>query len=96
MVSIFKYQFDIVDEFVLEMPETSKVLTVQLQVGRSKGDGVPCLWAMVDTNMPMIDRHFTVKGTGHEINIEEKLDYIGTIQQMRGRLVWHVFERRTK
>jgi len=97
MVSIFKYPFSIYsmkhnrinDNFSIPMPDKSQILTVQMQSVRN----VPCIWAIVDTHMPFIDRHFTIKGTGHPIGVEESLKYIGTIQEWGGGFVWHVFER---
>lgn len=80
--TIWKYPFQIDDEFEIEMPEGAQVLTAQVQ------GSTPCLWALVNPEAPKTKRKFFVYGTGHEIN-EEGVAYIGSIQ-MNG-FVWHVF-----
>lgn len=80
--TIWKYPFQIDDEFEIEMPEGAQVLTAQVQ------GSTPCLWVLVNPEAPKTKRKFFVYGTGHEI-IEEGIAYIGSIQ-MNG-FVWHVF-----
>ncbi len=77
MISIFKYPFEVQDDFIIAMPPTAQILTVQIQ------NGIPCIWAMVDTDMLVEERKFTIKGTGHSVSLEEqlKLKYIGTFQE---------------
>jgi hypothetical protein len=81
MLTIYKYQFEIKDDIVIEMPEISDILSIQVQ------DGMPTMWARVDTNSKTFRRHFIVLGTGHEVRLT--LPYRGTIQ-LDG-LVWHIF-----
>ncbi len=86
MVKILKYPFDIADEVTLNMPENSRVLSVQLQ------DNRPTLWAMVSTEMPMENRIFKIYDTGEELaNGSTPKKYIGTLQ-MDG-FVKHIFEK---
>lgn len=87
MISIFKYQLEKLDTFTIKMPRDAKILTVQAQ------RGMPCIWAMVDTTHEQVDRHFVIIGTGHEIQASEKLNYIGTFQELGGALIWHLFEK---
>lgn len=82
MKSIWKFK---ITQPEVEMPMGAKILTVQSQ------HNVPTIWAIVNTEEDMKKRTFIVVGTGHEIP-KGKLNYIGTIQQMTGMLVWHVFE----
>ena len=83
MQTIYKYPFEVKNEFTLAMPEGAQVLTVQLQ-----GE-TPCIWAMVDHDTPMIERTFAVFGTGHPLP-KKKSMYISTFQQPP--FVWHLFE----
>jgi hypothetical protein len=84
MKSIYKYPLKITDIQTIEMPNNSKILTVQMQ------SGTPCLWVLVDDNQTnLIDRReILVIGTGHEfVSVG---DYIGTFQV--ATCVFHVFE----
>ncbi|MGH7901606.1 MAG: DUF7352 domain-containing protein [Thermodesulfobacteriota bacterium] len=84
---IYKYQLEITDNQIIKMPVGAKILTVDTQ-----GDDNVCLWALVDPNMEYKDRKIRIIGTGHPIEDWEKLEYIGTAQQLSGGLIWHVFE----
>ncbi len=81
MNTIYKYQFNIEDEIIIEMPEMSEILSIQVQ------DGVPTMWVRVDTNKPILRRHFNVYGTGHQVRLIQ--NHYGTIQ-FNG-FVWHIF-----
>jgi hypothetical protein len=90
MKTIFKYEFNITDEFFLTLPKDAIVLTVQTQ------RNVPVLWALVDPEAPTENRYFALRGTGHNADdLEENKDahYVGTFQMQGGALVFHLFER---
>lgn len=70
----------------LRMPADSKVLSVQMQ-----GDE-PQLWALVDDQMPLVERQFCIYGTGYAVPADHG-PYVGTFQTHGGELVWHVFEK---
>ena len=84
---IYKYDIPIEEFFSIEMPEHSKILTLQVQ--RS----VPRIWALAEirAGTVMEKRHFMIKGTGHAIDTENH-EYIGTFQQNCGYFIWHLFE----
>lgn len=86
MKKIFKYLLEIIEEQIKLIPKNGEILTVQTQ-----NDEV-YLWALIDPNMDYEDRKIRIIGTGHPIDDWEKLQYIGTTQQMNGQLIWHVFE----
>lgn len=85
MITVHKFQFQIEDEFTIEMPRGAQLLHVALQ------HDVPCVWAVVITTEPMVKRRFRLAGTGH------LLDYtgnpVGSFFQADGALVWHLFDR---
>jgi hypothetical protein len=87
MLTIYKYQFETTDEFFLQMPEGSRILSVHVQ--RDK----PCMWAAVDPGRLLIDRRFVVYGTGHPIDPAEydSLSFVGTYLLHGGQLVFHLF-----
>lgn len=89
MKSIWKYPLPVTDVVSIRMPVGAVVLTVQLRWTQV------CLWAMVDTDAPTMEtRRFRVFGTDHPVEGVEADGYIGTVQQMDGAMVWHVFEVR--
>ena len=87
MRTIWKYEINIEDFFVLSMPIGSSILTLQIQRGK------PCLWVSVDTEQPMEARTFNIYGTGHPIPDKRSINnYIGTFQVHNGDFVFHIFE----
>ena len=89
MKTVFKYPLQVKDKQEIQMPVGAEILCVQVQ------GGTPCLWAKVDTEAAYdIKRTIRIYGTGHHINQDEPLDYIGTFQLENGVLVFHVFELR--
>jgi hypothetical protein len=85
-VRIWKFPFQITDEFTLQMPQGARVLHVDMQ------HDIPCLWALVDATRPKTSRSFRVVGTGNPFRDALNLRHVGTFQMMGGGLVWHVFE----
>lgn len=86
MVKIFKYQMKLEDgPQTFLMPTSAKVVAVQDQYN------VVCFWALCNPEEKQTERSFHIFGTGHHIP-NAGLKYLGTVQQMEGRLVWHVFE----
>ncbi len=102
MRTIWKYPFEVLDEFTIAMPSHSQILCVQTQ--REQG----CIWAYVDPDEPTEGRRFRLIGTGHPIDdltdyvspINSKDShgiysdkYVGTFQLQEGYLVFHLFEK---
>jgi hypothetical protein len=87
MKAIWKYNVALTDEFTVTMPVgASSILSVQVQ------DGQPRMWALVSPDAAPRPRHFRLAGTGHPIDTEKELRFIGTIQLNDGALVFHLFE----
>ena len=83
--SIWKYP---VKEAV-EMVKGARVLTVQIQ------REIPCIWAVVNPDEKETEtHHFVIIGTGHKNEDINNLTYIGTVHQLNGVLIWHVFEKK--
>jgi hypothetical protein len=84
---IYKYLLRAADDVKIVMPSGAQVLSVQVQ------HGAPCLWALVDSGAPLVDRHFKVFGTGNSVpKYSSPLPFVGTFQLEGGALVFHVFE----
>ena len=84
--AIYKYELNIADLIALAIPTGAKLLTIQAQ------KGVPCLWAEVDTEADPEARVFAVRGTGHRFNESDAGEYVGSVQEADGALVWHIYE----
>jgi hypothetical protein len=84
MITVYKYTFDITDTQKLRIHADCEFLRVDVQ------HDIPCLWAMVNTNKPIIDYDILIVGTGHEVKSWETLKHIGSFQH-KDRFVWHVF-----
>ncbi len=84
--TVYKYTIPGPD-CVIEMPCDAYILTMQMQRGE------PCIWAMVTPDADKVQRHFVMRGTGHQLDDWESSDnYIGTFQTRQG-LVFHLFEK---
>lgn len=86
--AIFKYPAPIEDRFVLKLPASAEILSVQVQ------DGEPQVWALVLPDALKVVRRFAWIGTGHAHpeTFWEDLTYVGTVQLQGGALVFHLFE----
>ena len=82
MKRIYKYKLK--DGRGVEMPIGAKVLTIQKQ------NGLPYIWALVDTDAEFDFRYFEIVGTGRDFPEADDFTYINTIQD--GPFVWHIFE----
>lgn len=85
MKTIHKYPLEISDKQTIKMPSGAKVVAIQCQ------NDIPCIWAEVETDNPMMNRRIHIFGTGGPIETEN-LKYLGTVQQYGGGLVWHIFQ----
>ena len=83
-MKIYKYVLTITGYQTVMMPRDAQILCVQMQ------RGVPCLWALVDEQLPEVGRVIQICGTGHDLpNGVGK--FIGTFQP-NDSLVFHAFE----
>lgn len=86
MKTIWKYQLEVTDEQVLQVPHGSEVLCVQIQ------DDTPCLWIKVpDDRENGWRERLTILTFDTGNPLSEEGDYIGAYQT-KG-LVFHVFTK---
>lgn len=91
MKVIYKYEVQISEHFIIDMPSDSKILSVQVD----QKTGKPCLWALIEKDQKDHEsRVLSVFGTGNPIEDHEniELDFIGTFQLHNGQFVGHLFE----
>lgn len=86
MKKIFKYQLGIIGWQEVELPIGAKILSVQMQHEKL------FLWALVNEDKRKEKREIVLAGTGHPIEDTDDLKFLGTVQEMDGDLVWHIFE----
>lgn len=89
MITIYKYQFELATDIEIEMPANSKVLDVQIQ--QINTDVLkPVMWAIIDTDQPIVKRKFKAYWTGDQLNgLDLFRTHIATIQDI---YIWHIFE----
>ena len=88
-MTIYKYPITITDLQIVLLPLNSTILTIQMQ------GNTLCLWAEVEeTNTDTEERIIELIGTGHKMSNILR-NYIGTVQQFGGGLIWHIYERVT-
>ena len=84
MLTIWKYELKTTGRQVVEMPADPQILSVAVQ------NGIPCLWAMVDSERPRQGRVIRIHGTGQRLAVIH--EFIGTFMLHDGALVFHVFD----
>lgn len=86
-MKIYKYELEVTDKQTLQLPQLSKILSIQVQ------DDNIMLWALVNDKciLRQDNRFIECYGTGHEIDDVSELTFLATIQYSFG--VWHFFER---
>lgn len=90
MRTVYKYPFAIADEITITMPYGAIPLHAQA-VDPEGLDPFANLWALVDTESPVVDHLFYLRGTGHPIEVDLG-KHISTFTMGEGALVWHLFE----
>ena len=86
MKTIHKYSLDTTDEdkITVMMPRVAKIVMVGSQ------NGQPFLWAIVDTESPLIARHYRLIATGQPIPGGH--DHVASFTRNNGESTWHLFE----
>lgn len=86
-MTVWKYALTPLSDYVtLEMPRGAKPLYVATQFG------VPCIWALVRPEEPLVNRRFRIAGTGHPIEAHGAITHIGSVMLADCLLVFHVFD----
>ena len=87
MQVVYKYLANIGDITYLMLPKGAKILTVQKQ-----GPNI-CFWALhVSEGTTLESRRILKVGTGQPFDDTKQYEYIGTVQEAEGALIWHYFE----
>jgi len=84
--TIWKYDLNIDDSQMIEMPIGAIIISCHLQYGR------PVLWAIVDPRQPRKHRIINMSGTGRDLSNRILGVFIGTFLINRDDLVFHVFD----
>ncbi len=84
MKAIYKYPIIINDRFTIDLPVGAKIIEVNIQ------SGAPFIWAIVSTEAEEVKTHFGIRGTGHEFDVTDQGEFIGTFHLHA--FVWHLFK----
>lgn len=88
MKAVWKFPLAITSIQKVIMPAGAKALTVNDIAGEI------FIWAEVKPKNQSSSRQVYIFGTGHQIDLCESckpLEYVGTVLQHNGALVWHVY-----
>lgn len=83
MITVWKFALKVEANQIIKIPCGFTSLSIQLQ------NGVPTLWALVNTETPTVEKTIKMYGTNHPIE-DPTVDYISTVQLPNG-LVFHFF-----
>jgi hypothetical protein len=88
MKTIHKYELKVDDRVVVPVRKGARFLHARESYTRE----VPTInvWAEVDTDEPLVDRAFCIRGTGHPLTGKEA-GYLGTAVFKGGALVFHCY-----
>lgn len=85
MRTIWKFTLQVGKPPVI-MPQGATLLHVGMQFGTL------CLWALVDSDAPLVTRRLVVKGTGWDCHDVEASHHVGSVVDEVGGFVWHIFD----
>ncbi len=88
MKTIHKYELKVSDRVVVPVREGARFL--HARESYSYQEPTINVWAEVDTDKPLVDRAFCIRGTGHPLTGREA-GYLGTAVFMAGALVFHCY-----
>ena len=84
--TIWKYQMPVLERFIMQLPQDAEVIRVADQ------GGLLWLWAVVDTEAPLMDRRFYAIKTGAPVP-EGALTYLGFVAiNIQQELGLYIFE----
>jgi hypothetical protein len=84
--TIHKYSLDTTneDKITVLMPQVAKIVMVGSQ------NGQPFLWAIVDSESPLIARHYRLIATGQPI--PGGYAHVASFTRNNGESTWHLFQ----
>lgn len=91
MKTVWKFQFQIMAYFTLDLPLDARILTAFVQTPNPEHEGkrYACLWAEVDPEANRYERRFLVIGTGDPLP-KEVCKWIATFPDPP--LIFHLYE----
>lgn len=87
MKTIHKYPLPIEDCVKIHMPVNASILSIDEQY-----PGELYIWALVDTEMELVQREFIIVGTGNKFPDHIPVKHLESVVTFNGAFVWHVFE----
>lgn len=84
-LKVYKFTLRIVDAQYVAIPQPCRHLSVQFQFGNL------CLWSLVEPEGAKVAKCIRIFGTGNLVTEIGGMQYIGTVQEHGGNLIWHVW-----
>ena len=100
MKTIYKYSVQPFTDFITEMHKGAEILSVQVQnfeLSDHRTTSQPMMWALVNTDEPIVKRQFLMLTTGNLIHEKHFMNesilgkYVGTFQT--STMVFHLFDK---
>lgn len=87
-LTVWKFQLQAAPDVQrIQMPAGARLLSAGEQ------DNTLCIWALVDPEQPMVERHIRIAGTGHPLGaVNPGTAYVGRAEFADGALQVHVFD----
>jgi hypothetical protein len=91
MITIHKYELKFSHALEMELGTVTKGGQRTLHILHVAPDpkGQPCIWCLVDTDLPKIQAEVYIVGTGQRAGFSDHVKYVGTFQSAEN--VWHIF-----
>ena len=91
-MDIKKYKLETVDYQTINVPKIDDIINFKDQfLNLEIQNNEPCIWCLVDDGEPTQEIGIVIFGTGMEIPILSKNEYLGTYMLRGGDFVYHVF-----
>lgn len=83
---------------VLRLPNPADVIPIRMPYGArvvqfNQEYGRPTIWALVETDSPVVEHRFVIVVTGNDLSdySPNELEHVGTISVLNDRLILHLF-----
>jgi len=85
---VYRYDLQAIPDQDVELTAGAQLLAVMRQI---RAPHSMSLWALIDTDYPIVNRRILWRGTGTADDIPEDAVHINTTQETDG-FVWHFFD----
>jgi hypothetical protein len=88
MFTIHKFQVQVQEQGIIEVPVGAKLLSIDRQSMYGL-DSIQSWWEVDDEEQSTVDEPYLIVGTGHEMPDTRGYQFATSVQQ--GMFVWHIY-----